>query len=135
MKKFQARLVGTLVLTLALALGGCAGEKTAGDDSRTDSSSQSSSTESPQEEGSSIVVGIPQDLEDSLDPHKAEMAGTREIFFNVFEGLVKPDTEGNFVDAVASSHTISEDHKTYTFTLREGVKFHNRKRRHQRFPL
>ena len=53
------------------------------------------------------------------------MAGTREIFFNVFEGLVKPDTEGNLIDAVASSHTISEDHKTYTFTLREGVRFHN----------
>lgn len=123
MKKFQARIICALVLTLTLALSGCSGGKAAGDDSQTDSSSQSSSTEPSQ--GGSIVVGIPQDLEDSLDPHKTEMAGTREIFFNIFEGLVKPDTQGNFIDAVASSHTISEDHKTYTFTLRDGVKFHN----------
>ena len=43
----------------------------------------------------------------------------------VFEGLVKPDPDGNFVDAVASSHDISEDGLTYTFTVRDGVIFHN----------
>lgn len=125
MEKFQARMFCALVLTLTLVLGGCSDGKTAGDAPQTDSSSQSSPTGSPEGEGDSIVVGIPQDLEDSLDPHKTEMAGTREIFFNVFEGLVKPDTNGDLIDAVASSHTISEDHKTYTFTLREGVRFHN----------
>lgn len=125
MKKLQARFTCALALTLALVLGGCAGGKATGDAPQADNSSQSSAEKSTDGDGTSIVVGIPQDLEDSLDPHKTEMAGTREIFFNVFEGLVKPDTEGNLVDAVASSHTISEDHKTYTFTLREGVKFHN----------
>ncbi len=125
MKKHQTRLVCVFALAMALVLGGCSGGKSAGEDSQTDSSSQSESAAAPKEGAAEIVVGIPQDLEDSLDPHKTEMAGTREIFFNVFEGLVKPDTEGDFVDAVASSHTISEDHKTYTFTLREGVKFHN----------
>ncbi len=125
MKKLQARFACALALTLALVLGGCAGGKATGDAPQADNSSQSSAEKSADGDGTSIVVGIPQDLEDSLDPHKTEMAGTREIFFNVFEGLVKPDTEGNLVDAVASSHTISEDHKTYTFTLREGVRFHN----------
>ena len=126
MRNHKAHICCALALTLALALGGCAGGKSTGDGPQTDSRSQSSTaTDTPKEEGASIVVGIPQDLEDSLDPHKTEMAGTREIFFNVFEGLVKPDTEGNLIDAVASSHTISEDHKTYTFTLREGVRFHN----------
>ena len=51
--------------------------------------------------------------------------GTKEVLFNVFEGLVKPDSEGNLNDAVAESHTISEDGKVYTFTLRDGVKFHD----------
>lgn len=125
MKKHQTRLACVFALAMALVLGGCSGGKSAGEGSQTDSSSQSESTATPKEGAAEITVGIPQDLEDSLDPHKTEMAGTREIFFNVFEGLVKPDTEGNFVDAVASSHTISEDHKTYSFTLREGVKFHN----------
>ena len=74
--------------------------------------------------GGEIVVGITQDL-DSLDPHIAVAAGTDEVLFNVFEGLVKPDKDGNFVEAVAESYVIAEDAMTYTFTLRENVKFHN----------
>ena len=74
--------------------------------------------------GGSIVVGVQQDI-DSLDPHKATAAGTSEILFNVFEGLVKPDENGNLINAVASDYTISEDGLVYTFTLRENVKFHN----------
>ncbi len=74
--------------------------------------------------GGSIVVGVQQDI-DSLDPHKATAAGTKEIIFNIFEGLVKPDENGNLINAVASDYTISEDGLTYTFTLRENVKFHN----------
>ena len=72
-----------------------------------------------------LTVGLPQDLDNSLDPYQITAAGTREVLFNVYEGLVKPDTDGNFVDAVASEHEISEDGLTYTFTLRDGVVFHN----------
>ena len=72
-----------------------------------------------------LTVGLPQDLDNSLDPYQITAAGTREVLFNVYEGLVKPDTDGNFVDAVASEHEISEDGLTYTFTLRDGVIFHN----------
>lgn len=72
-----------------------------------------------------IVVGIAQDLEDSLDPHKMVAAGTKEVLFNVFEGLVKPNTKGELIPAVAESYKISEDGTQYTFTLRKGVKFHN----------
>lgn len=101
-----------LVLLLSIALCGCSGGKNDG---------KSSSTEKK-----SIVVGIQQDL-DSLDPHLVVAAGTREVLFNVFEGLVKPDEKGELVPAVASEYNISEDGKTYTFTIREGVKFHNGK--------
>lgn len=103
MKKHLLALVMTL-FTMA-ALCGCA--------SGTEESSNGS-----------IVVGIQQDV-DSLDPHKATAAGTKEILFNIFEGLVKPDENGNLIDAVAESHTISEDGLVYTFTLRQNVKFHN----------
>ena len=72
-----------------------------------------------------LTVGLPQDLDNSLDPYQITAAGTREVLFNVYEGLVKPDTDGNFVDAVASEHEISEDGLTYTFTLRDGAIFHN----------
>ncbi len=78
------------------------------------------------EDSVSAVVGITQDL-DSLDPHKAVAAGTDEVLFNVFEGLVKPSADGALVPAVAKDYTIAPDGTSYTFTLRENVKFHNGK--------
>lgn len=73
----------------------------------------------------SITVGIAQDLDNSLDPYQMTAAGTREVMFNIFEGLVKPDKDGNFVYAVASSHEVSPDGLVYTFTVRDNVLFHN----------
>ena len=106
MKRLKKFAFAVVLTTLTIALSACG----SGDKEGTASSS--------------ITIGIPQDL-DSLDPHTAVAAGTKEILFNIYEGLVKPDCEGNLVPAVASSVTPSEDGKTYTFTLREGVKFHD----------
>lgn len=75
--------------------------------------------------GGELVVGISQDLGDSLDPYQMTAAGTREVLFNVYEGLLKPDSTGAFTPAVAADFDLSEDGLRYTFTLREGVKFHN----------
>ena len=71
-----------------------------------------------------VRIGVAQDF-DSLDPHHMTAAGTKEILFNVFEGLVKPTSEGEIVPAVASSVEKSGDGLTYTFTLRDGVRFHD----------
>ncbi len=75
-------------------------------------------------EANEIVIGIPQDF-DSLDPDHMTAAGTKEVMFNVYEGLVKPTSDGNIVPAVASDVNVSDDGLTYTFKLRQGVKFHN----------
>ena len=104
-RRMLISLLLMILLTSTVALSGCSGDK--------DNSS------------SSITIGIPQDIEDSLDPHDMLAAGTKEIFFNVYEGLYKADSEGNLVPAVASGVEISEDGLTYTFTVKEGVKFHN----------
>lgn len=73
---------------------------------------------------SSLTVGVANDI-DSMDPNKTVSAGTRELLFNVYEGLVKPDSDGNLNPAVASGYTVSEDARIYSFTLRDGVRFHN----------
>ncbi len=112
------------MLTLTIALGGCSGDKKSEGSSESGKEARQESVKSPTY-GGEITVGIPQDLDDSLDPHKAVAAGTKEVLFNIFEGLYKPDSEGNLVPAVASDCKISEDGKTYTFTLREGIKFHD----------
>jgi peptide/nickel transport system substrate-binding protein len=75
--------------------------------------------------GGSIVVAIATEP-NHLDPYQATTADTRAILFNIFEGLVKPDTDGNLVPAVAASlPTVSSDFTAYTFTIRKGLKFHN----------
>ncbi|MBO4235937.1 MAG: ABC transporter substrate-binding protein [Firmicutes bacterium] len=76
--------------------------------------------------GGELVVGIQADLDASLDPHvSSSSAGTREVLFNVFEGLVKPDSDGNLIPAIAASYDVNDQADEYTFTLREGVLFHN----------
>jgi peptide/nickel transport system substrate-binding protein len=110
-----------MILVLSIALYGCGGDRKEKDTEKAPANDMSSKT--PTNEGK-IVVGISQDL-DSLDPHKAVAAGTKEVLFNLFEGLVKPDPNGDLVAAVAKSYDISEDGKVYTFHLRENVKFHN----------
>ena len=72
-----------------------------------------------------IVVGIAQDMGDSLNPYQMTAAGTKEILTNVYEGLYKVAPSGDYIPAVAESYTVSEDGLTYVFKLRDGVKFHN----------
>ncbi|MCR5720186.1 MAG: ABC transporter substrate-binding protein [Lachnospiraceae bacterium] len=97
-----------LASSMAVTLCSCAGNKAKSDNT-----------------DSLITIGIPQDLDDGLDPHTAEGAGTREVLFNIFEGLVKPDSNGDLKCAVASDYNINEDGTVYTFTLRDNVKFHD----------
>ena len=110
----KKHLFFSMLLILAMAvLCGC------GDSTKSEKESTGASSS-----GGSVIVGITNDM-DSLDPHKAVAAGTREVLYNIFEGLVKADENGVMQPAIASEYAISEDALTYTFTLRDGVKFHN----------
>ena len=84
-RKAMKSFLMIVLTTLAIALTGCSGDKEGGNSSQ-------------------ITIGIPQDLEDSLDPHKAVAAGTKEVLFNLFEGLVKPTSDGSLIPAVASAY-------------------------------
>ncbi len=75
-------------------------------------------------EGGDFVFGIATEVT-NFDPFTVVTADAKGIYFNIYEGLVKTSPEGDFVPAVADSAEMSEDAATYTFHLREGVKFHN----------
>ncbi len=49
----------------------------------------------------------------------------RVTYNNVYQGLVRIDRNGDIVPALATSWEISDDGLSWTFTLREGVKFHD----------
>ena len=89
MKKRRSVLALLLAAALTVVLGGCQDGKMKADSSDT-TSSQVSTESIPTGEpvmGGSITVGIPQDIEDSLDPQKSVAAGTKEILFNIYEAL------------------------------------------------
>jgi peptide/nickel transport system substrate-binding protein len=61
-----------------------------------------------------------------LDPTGGAAAAIREIVYaNLFESLTRINEKGDVVPGLAESWTVSPDGKTYTFKLRQGVKFHD----------
>ncbi|MBL4647233.1 MAG: ABC transporter substrate-binding protein [Rhizobiales bacterium] len=61
-----------------------------------------------------------------LDPTAGAAAAIDEVVYaNVFEGLTRIDETGTVQPALAKSWTVSDDGKTYRFSLHEGVKFHD----------
>ncbi|MEZ4630606.1 MAG: ABC transporter substrate-binding protein [Deinococcales bacterium] len=63
----------------------------------------------------------------SMDPARAYDSASGEILENIYETLYTYDGESidTFKPALATSYSVSADGKTYTFTLRDGVKFHS----------
>ncbi|MEJ6396500.1 ABC transporter substrate-binding protein [Yoonia sp. 208BN28-4] len=76
-------------------------------------------------EGHSITVAI--QLEPpNLDPTGgAAQAIDSVLYSNVFEGLTRFMSDGSVVAGLAESWEISQDGTVYTFTLRDGVTFHD----------
>ncbi|MDQ3617070.1 MAG: ABC transporter substrate-binding protein [Actinomycetota bacterium] len=62
----------------------------------------------------------------NLDFTKTDGAAIPQaLLYNVYEGLVKLDQEGEIVPALAKSWEVSADRTTYTFDLVDGAKFTN----------
>lgn len=64
-------------------------------------------------------------LPSSLDPSIVPDIPVHMVAMNIFNNLVKWSPEFNVVSDLALSYDLSPDSKSYTFHLREGVKFHD----------
>ncbi|MCF0142607.1 MAG: ABC transporter substrate-binding protein [Parasporobacterium sp.] len=123
MKKLRTLLALLIVLVTVVVLAACGQNNPTTDPTDPPASGAAQGDESTGRKASnSVVVGIAQDL-DSLDPHSAAYAGTREVLFNLFEGLVKATSEGGIEPAVAEEFTVAEDASSITFVLRNGICF------------
>ena len=62
----------------------------------------------------------------SMDPATVTAVNDFRILMNVYDGLVR-DRSGTLEvePGLAESWTISDDGKVYTFSLRQGIKFHD----------
>ncbi len=61
----------------------------------------------------------------TLDPAIVQDIDTLGIIDNVFEGLVRWDENNSIQPALSDKWSIADQGKTYSFHIREGVKFHN----------
>ena len=60
-----------------------------------------------------------------LDPHATQATASRNMLENVYDTLVMFDSSMQIVPGLAESWETSEDGLSWTFTLREGVTFHD----------
>ena len=63
----------------------------------------------------------------SLDMHASSTISTRNIAMHMFEALMTRDEDNNPIPELAEAVDVSDDGMVYTFTLRDGIKFHNGK--------
>ncbi|MBW2618715.1 MAG: ABC transporter substrate-binding protein [Deltaproteobacteria bacterium] len=78
----------------------------------------------PPKTGGVIMIGRISDS-DTLDPHKSTLLAAHEIMTNTYDPLVYLDAAGEVYPALAKSWEFSNDNKTVTFVLEQGVKFHD----------
>lgn len=59
----------------------------------------------------------------TLDPQLVSTTSEELIARNLFEGLMRQDKNGEIVKGAAKEYTVSNDGLTYTFTLRDDIKW------------
>jgi peptide/nickel transport system substrate-binding protein len=71
-----------------------------------------------------VVFAIATDIS-STDPHRIGSSVDQIFVANVFESLTGRGPDGAVVPVLSTAYEMSADGLSYTFTLREGVKFHD----------
>jgi peptide/nickel transport system substrate-binding protein len=124
MEKRKFWLLACLI-SLVLVIAACSNDDGDGDENvdaaDTDGGAATEETSGAQQE---IRVRINDDP-DFLDPHYATASISFQMILNMFEGLFIPQEDGSLTEGLAESYEVSEDGLTYTFTIRDGVTFHN----------
>ncbi|HEY8526200.1 MAG TPA: ABC transporter substrate-binding protein [Acidimicrobiales bacterium] len=63
---------------------------------------------------------------DQLDPHQTTAYASFQVLENVYDTLVVPSPDGSeYEPSLAEDWEVSEDGRTWTFQLRDGVTFHD----------
>ena len=116
-----ALLAGSLAAGLLAGCGKSAGEKADTED--TAASVENSALDKTGGDGGEITIGVTS-FADTLEPTEQYFSWVVSRY-GVGETLVRFDENGEIVPCLAESWKISEDQLTWTFKIREGVKFSN----------
>jgi len=69
------------------------------------------------------IVGVPT----LINPVIAISDADKDLTSLIYSGLMRKDSEGNFIPDLAESFTVSPDGTNYTFVIKKNAKFHNGK--------
>lgn len=61
----------------------------------------------------------------SVDPFRLDAPATRDFGHMVFDTLYAPDADGDVRPQMVERHSVSADGMVWTFTLRDGLRFHD----------
>lgn len=131
MKRFLT--MGLSLLLVLSLLSGCGGNQTSKTEEDTNTPTKETSKDNTKETSTTptdtastteqkIVFAL-HNVPDGLDPIVTNNSFAMPFLDNCFEGLVTSNANNELVPALAESWTVSEDGKTYTFTLRDGLKW------------
>ena len=124
-KVISAALAGTLAVSLLSACGASNEPQNISDVSSAASSEATSTTASSESTGDAAqeLTFVLSNIPDGLDPSVTNNSFAQYVLINCFEGLVTYDSTGTLVPGNAESWDISDDGLTYTFHLRDGLKW------------
>lgn len=119
MKSKKLLILLSLLLVVSVFVSACSS------DNETPTTEPEEPTTGEEQTGEKILRTNNSSEPGSLDPALAQ--GTHEswILNNLFEGLMKHDSTGQIIPGMAKEYTLSEDNLTYTFTLRDDIKWSN----------
>ncbi|MFD0670011.1 ABC transporter substrate-binding protein [Cohnella sp. GCM10027633] len=130
-KRSQALLTLVSVLLVATALSACGNdnnkEEGAASGNASSKPASASATESASPQASAAQGGVLTyalaTSPDSLDPARSGLAVASRVYKTIFDNLVVTDADNNIKPWLATEWTASEDGLSYTFKLRQDVKF------------
>lgn len=111
---FTGIKITAVIAVGALALAGCSADMSGG-----------SSGSGEPAEGGTLVVTTAQGAIPQLDPALATLQWERVLYPLLWNGLTEINEKNEVIPGLAESWEHSEDVKSWTFTLRDGVQFTN----------
>jgi peptide/nickel transport system substrate-binding protein len=122
---FRTRVVTLLALVLLLATA-CAPAANTGApaESATDSEAGAEAAAGEPKAGGTLTVALDGEI-DTIDPHVSVTIVGFQVYTQIFEGLVQLNKTLDDVEPLLAESWEQPDDRTYIFTLRQGVKFHN----------
>lgn len=122
MKKRLVSAILASVMAMSL-LTGCGGGQDAAGDTTAAADGAQPAGDAAKPEGNVlryVMSGEPE----TLDPNMNNYASSSNVLLNLFTGLYQYSADGSGVEpACAESYTVSDDGLTYTFKLKEGLKW------------